>query len=127
MLNEMDGFDTEDGIIVIAATNSYNSLDTALIRPGRFDLKYNISNPNQETRIKLIDLYTKNKTLEEEDINKEKLAESFENLSCSAIETILNEASVISILQKNEKITLDNIVQAAQKTNCYINIKKLRK
>lgn len=126
MLNEMDGFDTEDGIIVIAATNSYNSLDTALIRPGRFDLKYNISNPNQETRIKLIDLYIKNKTLEE-DINKEKLAESFENLSCSAIETILNEASVISILQKNEKITLDNIVQAAQKTNCYINIKKLRK
>ena len=126
MLNEMDGFETKDGIIVIAATNSYNSLDPALIRPGRFDLKYNISNPNQETRIKLIELYTKNKSLAEE-INKEKLAECFENLSCSAIETILNEAAMIALLEKNEKISMDNIIKATQKTNCYINLKKLKK
>jgi len=126
MLNEMDGFDSQDGILVIAATNSYNSLDPALIRPGRFDLKYNISNPNQETRIKLIELYTKNKCLEDS-INKEKLAECFENLSCSAIETILNEAGMIAILEKNEKISIDNIIKASQKTNCYINIKKIRR
>lgn len=122
MLNEMDGFDTEDGIVVIAATNSYNSLDPALIRPGRFDLKYNISNPDQETRIKLIDLYTKNKTLAE-DINKEKLAKSFENLSCSAIETILNEASMLSMLEKKNEISLDNILLASKKTNCTIRIR----
>lgn len=89
-------------------------------------LENNISNPNQETRIKLIELYTKNKCLEDS-INKEKLAECFENLSCSAIETILNEAGMIAILEKNEKISIDNIIKASQKTNCYINIKKIRR
>ena len=126
MLNEMDGFDTEDGILVIAATNSYSSLDPALIRPGRFDLKYNISNPDQNTRIKLIELYTKNKKISE-DINKERLASSFENLSCSAIETILNEASMLAMLNQKEDINIDNIILAAQKTNCRINMKVLKR
>ena len=126
MLNEMDGFDTQDGVLVIAATNSYGSLDPALIRPGRFDLKYNIPNPDQATRVKLIDLYTKNKILSE-DINKERLAASFENLSCSAIETILNEATMLSILEKRENISIDNIILAAQKTNCRLNMKMLKK
>ena len=126
MLNEMDGFDTKDGILVIAATNSYASLDPALIRPGRFDLKYNIPNPDFNTRVQLIELYTKNKVLSEE-VKKTNLAEAFENLSCSAIETILNEASMIAHLQKHEDINLENIVIAARKTNCSINMKKLRK
>lgn len=125
MLNEMDGFDSQDGILVIAATNSYNSLDPALIRPGRFDLKFNISNPDFNTRIKLIDLYTKKKKLSKE-IKKEKLAETFENLSCAAIETILNEAMMISIMNKQSDITEENIIVAAKKTNCNINLKKLR-
>lgn len=125
MLNEMDGFNSEDGILVIAATNSYGSLDPALIRPGRFDLKYNISNPDFNTRVRLIEIYTKNKILSEE-INKEKLAESFENLSCSAIETILNEASMMAILEEHDKITLENIISASKKTNCNINLRKFR-
>ena len=126
MLNEMDGFDTENGILVIAATNSFNSLDPALIRPGRFDLKYNISDPDFNTRVELIDLYTNKKNLAEE-IDKNKLADAFENLSCSAIETILNEASMISLLNNSEYITLDHIIIAGKKTNCNINLKKLRK
>ena len=126
MLNEMDGFDTENGILVIAATNSFNSLDPALIRPGRFDLKYNISDPDFNTRVELIDLYTNKKNLAEE-IDKNKLADAFENLSCSAIETILNEASMIALLNNSEYITLDHIIIAGKKTNCNINLKKLRK
>lgn len=125
MLNEMDGFETQDGILVIAATNSYNSLDPALIRPGRFDLKYNISNPDLDTRLKLIDLYTIKKSLEEE-IDKNKLAQAFENLSCSAIETVLNEASMLAIMKKQDKISLENIIEASKKTNCNIYIKKLK-
>ncbi len=126
MLNEMDGFDTENGILVITATNSFNSLDPALIRPGRFDLKYNISDPDFNTRVELIDLYTNKKNLAEE-IDKNKLADAFENLSCSAIETILNEASMIALLNNSEYITLDYIIIAGKKTNCNINLKKLRK
>lgn len=126
MLNEMDGFDTEDGILVIAATNSYSALDGALIRPGRFDLKYNIPNPDMKTRLKLIEIYTSKKNLSDEVI-KENLAESFENLSSSAIETILNEAMMLSMLENKEKISLENIILASKKTNCNINIKKLKR
>ena len=125
MLNEMDGFIASDGILVIAATNSYNSLDAALIRPGRFDLKYNIPNPDQRTRIKLIEIYTKEKTLDSE-INIEKLAESFDGLSSAAIEAIINEATMIALLEKCENITVDNIINAGKRTNCNINIRKLR-
>ena len=126
MLNEMDGFESGNGVLVIAATNSYNSLDPALIRPGRIDLKYNIPNQDYNTRIKLIEIYTKNKKLAQ-DLDKKKMAESFENLSCSAIEAILNEASMISILENNENITIENIIVAAKKTNCNINLRKLTK
>lgn len=125
MLNEMDGFIASDGILVIAATNSYNSLDAALIRPGRFDLKYNIPNPDQITRIRLIEIYTKEKNLDN-DINIEKLAESFDGLSSAAIEAIINEATMISLLEKSENITVDNIINASKRTNCNINIRKLR-
>ncbi len=126
MLNEMDGFDSQDGILVIAATNSYASLDPALIRPGRFDLKYNISNPDFNTRIKLIELYTKKKKLSE-NLEIKKMAESFENLSSAAIESIINEASMLSILENKEEITLENIIVAAKKTNSNINLRKLTK
>ena len=125
MLNEMDGFVAQDGILVIAATNSYASLDAALIRPGRFDLKYNIPNPDQDTRVKLIEIYTKGKVLSEE-IDKIKLAESFEGLSCSAVEAILNESSMIALLNKSEKITVEHIIEASKRTNCNINLRKLR-
>ena len=125
MLNEMDGFETQDGILVIAATNSYSSLDQALIRPGRFDLKYTISNPDNNTRIKLIELYTKQKKLSDE-IDKQQLADCFENLTCSAIETVLNVASMEASLEKHDEISLDNIVVAARKTNCSINLKRIR-
>ncbi len=126
MLNEMDGFESGDGILVIAATNSYASLDPALIRPGRFDLKFNIPNPDTETRLKLIEMYTAKKKLSDE-IDKNKLADAFDNLSCSAIETILNEASMIAITESRPSILIDDIIIAGRKTNCNINIKKLRR
>lgn len=126
MLNEMDGFESGDGILVIAATNSYASLDPALIRPGRFDLKFNIPNPDAETRLKLIEMYTAKKKLSDE-IDKNKLADAFDNLSCSAIETILNEASMIAITESRPNILIDDIIIAGRKTNCNINIKKLRR
>lgn len=113
------------GILVIAATNSYDSLDTALVRPGRFDLKYNIRNPDKETRIRLIELYTKSKKLDN-NVSKEKLADAFENLSSSAIETILNEASTLAIINNKDIISLEDIIRASQKTNCRINVNSLK-
>ena len=125
MLNEMDGFKPNDGILVIAATNSYASLDAALIRPGRFDLKFNVPNPDIETRLELIRIYTKGKVLAEE-INVQKLAQSFENISCAGIEAVLNEAEILSKLGNNEKISLQNILDAGVRIGVRIDTKKLR-
>jgi cell division protease FtsH len=115
MLNEMDGFTALDGVLVIAATNTYASLDPALVRPGRFDLKYTIGNPDDETRKELIGMYGKGKKYAS-DLSSEVLSRAFNGLSCAAIETILNEASALVSLEKREEITRDDIVRAARKT-----------
>lgn len=126
LLNELDGFDPLNQILVIAATNKADSLDEALVRPGRFDLKYEIGNPDLETRKELINLYTKKKALEE-NIDIDVLAKAFNNLSCSTIETILNEAAMINELSGGDKITLENILEATNKVNGKIVVKNTKK
>ncbi len=121
MLNEMDGFSPNNGLMVIAATNSYASLDPALIRPGRFDLKYTIGNPDATTRAKLIEIYSKGKSISPE-LEKSLLVSAFDGLSCAAIETILNEAQAIC-QQHGGSITMDHILAAAQKTGSKLNIR----
>ena len=116
MLNEMDGFEGGNGVMVIAATNSYAALDPALIRPGRFDLKYTIGNPDKKTRMELAEMYTKGKILAEE-LNAEKLADLFNGMSCSAIESVLNEAAVCMMVQNKECIDLDCILATRKKMN----------
>ena len=95
MLNEMDGFSSKNGILVIGATNSFASLDPALVRPGRFDLKYTVGNPDPKTREDLFSLYTKNKTVDA-DLDVKTFVRATEDLSCSAIESLLNNASSLS-------------------------------
>lgn len=122
MLNEMDGFETKSGVMVIAATNSYNSLDPALVRAGRFDKKYEVSNPDSKTRLELIEIYTKKKKISDA-IVKEKLSDSFNGMSCSQIEAILNEAATVSIINKHELIYEEDIIQAIRKICNIKNIK----
>ena len=116
LLNEMDGFDQSKGVLVIAATNSYKSLDPALIRAGRFDKKYVVPNPDSRTRELLIDLYTKNKSLDES-INKEKIISQFSGRCSSEIEAILNEAATIANIRNHEKITQFDLSDAIRKIN----------
>ncbi len=116
MLNEMDGFYEKDGVLVIGATNSYASLDSALIRPGRFDKKYNIGNPDIPTIKELIHMYTKNKTLSK-DINIDSLAKCFNGISCSAVETLLNESQMEAQIAGRKEIILEDTVKAGKKTN----------
>ncbi len=79
VLNEMDGFTANNGLLVIAATNSYASLDPALVRPGRFDLKFTVGNPDARTRAKLVEIYTRGKTLAK-DLTEEDLVIAFDGL-----------------------------------------------
>ena len=125
MLNEMDGFSANNGLLVIAATNSYASLDPALIRPGRFDLKYTIGNPDAPTRAKLVQLYTKGKAMSS-DVSADILVQSFDGLSCAAIETILNEAQALCQMSGGSSISMSHIAEAAQKTGLKLNLRNHR-
>lgn len=116
MLNEMDGFSPSSGILVIGATNSYQSLDPALIRAGRFDLKYHIGNPDPDTRKELIRMYTNGKKLSA-DLGEGRLSDMFKDLSCAEIETVLNEAAAIAFTDGNREITHGDIIEAAKKTD----------
>lgn len=115
LLNEMDGFHSRDGIMVIAATNSYASLDKALVRPGRFDRKYTISNPDTAARKELLQLYAKGFEFSS-DLPIDKMAESMKGLSCSAIATIVNEAAIEASAKGTNVIDRDCIKEAYRKT-----------
>lgn len=116
MLNEMDGFEGGNGVMVVAATNSYKALDEALIRPGRFDLKYTVGNPDEQTRRELVEMYTKGKQLSG-DVTKQWLVDCFQGMSCSAIEAILNEAAVDCNRLGQTAIEQKNIKEACEKMN----------
>ena len=127
MLNEMDGFVANNGLLVIAATNSFASLDPALVRPGRFDLKYHIGDPDYSTRVQLVQLYTKGKALSPE-LNESTLASCFDGLSCSAIEALLNEATSIAMQDSKAAgiINFEHIKLAASKIGCKISSKGVK-
>lgn len=98
MLNEMDGFAANDGILVVAATNSYRSLDPALVRPGRFDVKLTVGNPDAATRRELVELYTQGRGRAlDPSLSPEELVAAFGGLSCAAIETCLNGAAAAAM------------------------------
>lgn len=98
MLNEMDGFAANDGILVVAATNSYRSLDPALVRPGRFDVKLTVGNPDAATRRELVELYTQGRGRAlDPSLSPEELVAAFEGLSCAAIKTCLNGAAAAAM------------------------------
>ncbi len=111
LLNELDGFEKTDGVLVIAATNSIKALDPALIRPGRFDAKLTVPYPDFEARKQLVQMYCKGKNPASE-CSPEKLAKMFENFSCAKIETVLNRASLIANQQEKNEFTLSDITIA---------------
>ena len=122
LLNEMDGFSGNNGVMVVAATNSFQSLDPALIRPGRFDLKYTISNPDYKTRIQLIEIYSKNKNYSS-DLTPQILATIFDGLSSAAIASVINESEEIRKSREKDTITIECIIAAAGKCREKLNIK----
>ena len=113
LLNEMDGFKKSSGVLVIAATNSYESLDPALIRPGRFDVKIHVSAPDKEARIRLFEIYAKDKNIDSS-INASVAADLFDGLSAAAIEALLNEAQLMSI-KSGKPIGRTELIEAGRK------------
>lgn len=109
LLNEMDGFQPLDGVLVVAATNSYQSLDPALVRPGRFDLHYTIDNPDRKDCEALVAHYGKDKKL---GLSASEIAGMCVGLSAAAIESMLNQAVLIQKRDRKETIDRDVIREA---------------
>ena len=129
LLSEMDGFQGNTGVIVIAATNRADILDSALLRSGRFDRKVYIDNPDYEGRLEILKLYSKNKPLAK-NVNLQEIAKSTPNFSGASLENLMNEAAIFTVRNNATTITnydiiaaLDRITLGAQKKNNNISLK----
>ncbi len=114
LLVEMDGFEDNLGIIVLAATNRPDVLDPALLRPGRFDRQIVIGMPDIRAREELFRLYTKNKPLDK-NVSPEILAKRTPGFSPADIENLINEAALLTARRNGTKIRMDEIEEATTK------------
>ena len=114
LLVEMDGFDANLGIIILAATNRPDVLDPALLRPGRFDRQVVIGMPDIKGREEIFKLYTKNKPLDD-DVSPEILAKRTPGFSPADIENLINEAALLTARRDGTKIRMDEIEEATTK------------
>jgi len=93
MLVEMDGFGTNEGIIVMAATNRVDILDPAILRPGRFDRKISVARPDVGGREEILNVHAKNKPLAE-DVNLKQVAQTTAGFTGADLENLLNESAI---------------------------------
>ncbi len=126
MLVEMDGFNNNKGIIIIAATNRPDILDNALTRPGRFDKKIIIDLPNFKERIKIIQLHTK-KTPLNKNVNIKNIARNTPGFSGADLANLINEASLEAAKKNKKNISMkefekskDKIIMGAEKKSLII-------
>ena len=114
LLVEMDGFGTNSGIIIIAATNRPDILDPALLRPGRFDRQVTVGYPDQRGREAILKIHAANKPLDET-VDLEKVAKSTYGFTGADLENILNEAAIMAARVKKDKIGQDEVDEAILK------------
>ena len=114
LLVEMDGFETEEAIIVLAATNRPEMLDKALLRPGRFDRQIMIGLPDLNGREEILKIHAKNKKLSR-GVNLRSIAEDTAGFTGAELANILNEAAIIATIKKHESITTKDIEDAVKK------------
>ncbi len=114
LLVEMDGFGTNSGIIIIAATNRPDILDPALLRPGRFDRQVTVGYPDQKGREAILKIHAANKPLDET-VSLEKIAKSTYGFTGADLENILNEAAILAARVKKDKIGQSEVDEAILK------------
>jgi cell division protease FtsH len=115
MLAEMDGFSKNEGVIVIAATNRKDVLDSALLRPGRFDRVINVPLPDKNSRVKILGVHAKNKPMMS-NIDYDYIAESTSGFSGAELKNIINEAAIYAARVGNQTISQTNVENAIEKS-----------
>ena len=114
ILVEMDGFDGNANVIVLAATNRADVLDPALLRPGRFDRRVNIMLPERRDREAILKVHFKNKPTDDT-VNIDKLAAKTAGSSGADLANMANEAAIIAARNRRKKITNDDLTEAFEK------------
>ena len=114
MLSELDGFEPNEGVIVMGATNRPDILDNALLRPGRFDRQITVHLPTQEHREEILKIHAENKKLGD-DIDLGEIARSTPGFSGADLRNLLNEAALIAARESRKKIKQQDIDQARDK------------
>lgn len=114
ILVEMDGFDTNTNVIIIAATNRPDVLDPALLRPGRFDRRVIMDLPDIAEREEILKLHSKNKPLAE-NTNLRKIAQRTPGFSGADLANLLNEGAILTARRNKKQITMDELTESIEK------------
>ena len=114
LLVEMDGFESEENIIVLAATNRPEMLDKALLRPGRFDRQIMIAAPDQRGREEILKIHSKDKKFAE-DVSLKTISEDTAGFTGAELANVLNEAAIIATIKKHKAITNQDLDDAVKK------------
>uniref|UniRef100_A0A6C0BH49 AAA+ ATPase domain-containing protein n=1 Tax=viral metagenome TaxID=1070528 RepID=A0A6C0BH49_9ZZZZ len=130
LLTEMDGFDTSAGIVIIGATNRADILDSALVRPGRFDRQITLELPGIKAREAILDVHAKGKPLDES-VNLAKVAKNTPGFSGAQLANLLNESAILAARKGKETIStidideaLDRIYLGLAKTDVVVSLDK---
>ena len=114
ILVEMDGFEPNQTVIIMAATNRPDVLDPALLRPGRFDRRVTVDSPDKKGRRKILDIQAKNKPLAD-DVNFDVIAERTPGFSGADIYSLVNEAAILAARNDKKKIEQADFISAIEK------------
>ena len=114
LLVEMDGFSTNEGVIVMAATNRRDILDPALLRPGRFDRQVTVNYPDINGRIAILKVHSKGKPLAE-DVDLDNIAKRTPYATGADLENIMNEGAIQAAREKSAVITQKHLIEAVER------------
>ncbi|KAJ6352006.1 hypothetical protein OIU76_001258 [Salix suchowensis] len=114
LLTEMDGFSGNSGVIVLAATNRPDVLDSALLRPGRFDRQVTVDRPDIAGRVKILQVHSRGKALAK-DVDFEKIARRTPGFTGADLQNLMNEAAIVAARRDLKEISKDEISDALER------------
>eukprot|EP00922_Rhytidocystis_sp_ex-Travisia-forbesii_P002939 GHVS01004325.1.p1 GENE.GHVS01004325.1~~GHVS01004325.1.p1 ORF type:complete len:448 (-),score=74.07 GHVS01004325.1:101-1444(-) len=114
LLNQLDGFDSKGDVKVIMATNRIDSLDPALIRPGRIDRKIELPSPDSKTKRRIFEIHTSKMTLAE-DVDLEEFVMTKDDLSGADIKAMCTESGLLALRERRMKVTQEDLRKAKEK------------
>lgn len=124
LLTEMDGFEGNSGIIVIAATNRVDVLDSALLRPGRFDRQVTVDLPTYKGRLAILEVHARNKKMADE-VSLAAIARRTPGFSGAELANLLNEAAILTARRRKDAVTMEDVEDAIDRLTIGLSLTPL--